>query len=424
MEFITTSENSNTHAYTRLDFLARSCTPGLAINSIGIKVEGIEKQNESVLSKMAELEKDKEAAFSKVAALEKEKRAALSKIDELEKEKKCTANKVALLEREGEAAFSKIAVLEKEKQAASSKIEELEKEKEDAARKIAFLKKELSTKKEKFGKYKNGQLRKEGVLRTKFEDFKRHTAECKIEKEVAMSKIAMLEKELETKEVRTYKQAIRALKEIQVEDKEPRENMKELTITMQKLTKERNYWETLAKQLKGKESKTAELVEARKEYLRERKQCGSVGPNHCKIPVYWPVALPPFVCESKVLLFACLLDAFVYSVQNIEVLSDLCSGDMGIGIKNLVSLIVILFALHANRNSRVKLLRKKRQNGVLFGRQLWKTPNGIHSELSPYMGKFKQYVSESFLLSMLLGLFKNIAGCMLDPPKSMHFWRI
>ncbi|XP_059294728.1 factor of DNA methylation 1-like [Lycium ferocissimum] len=83
-----------------------------------------------------------------------------------------------------------------------------------------------------------------------------------------MSKIAMLEKELETKEVRTYKQAIRALREIQIEDEEPKEKVKELTITMQKLTQEINYWETLAKQPKGKESETAELVEARKEIIR------------------------------------------------------------------------------------------------------------------------------------------------------------
>lgn len=70
----------------------------------------------------------------------------------------------------------------------------------------------------------------------------RHTsAEYKIEKEAAMSKIAMLEKELETKEVRAYKQAVRALKEIQAEDMESKEKMKELTISMQKLTEERNY---------------------------------------------------------------------------------------------------------------------------------------------------------------------------------------
>ncbi|XP_009601726.1 factor of DNA methylation 1-like [Nicotiana tomentosiformis] len=83
-----------------------------------------------------------------------------------------------------------------------------------------------------------------------------------------MSKIAVLEKELETKEVRMYKQAIRALKQIHVEDKEPKEKVKELTITMQKISEERNYWENLAKQLKGKESETAELVEARKEMIK------------------------------------------------------------------------------------------------------------------------------------------------------------
>ncbi|KAJ8545461.1 hypothetical protein K7X08_018044 [Anisodus acutangulus] len=115
METITTSENSNTHAYTRLDFLNRSCTPGLAINSIGIKVEGLEK---------------------------------------------------------GMNLY---------------------------------------------------RLQKERKLRTKFKDFKRHTnAEREKENEVALSKIAMIEKELETKEVRMYSQAIRALKQIQVEDKEPK----------------------------------------------------------------------------------------------------------------------------------------------------------------------------------------------------------
>ncbi|KAK4347215.1 hypothetical protein RND71_033554 [Anisodus tanguticus] len=270
METITKSENSNTHAYTRLDFLNRSCTPGLAINSIGIKVEGLEKGNESVSSKMAELEKEKEAAlskitqleregeaaFSKIASLEKEKQTALTKIDELQKEKECTADKVALLEREGEAAFSKIAELEKEKQDASNKIEELEKEKENAARNIALLEKELRTKEYIFVKDKNAQLQKERKLRTKFKDFKRHTnAEREKENEVALSKIAMIEKELETEEVRMYSQAIRALKQIQVEDKEPKEKVKELTITMQKLTEARNYWETLAKQLKGKEAR-------------------------------------------------------------------------------------------------------------------------------------------------------------------------
>ncbi|KAK4361178.1 hypothetical protein RND71_020130 [Anisodus tanguticus] len=283
----------DTQAYTRLDFLNRTCTPGLAINSIGIKVEGLEKGNESLSCKMAELEKEKEAALSKITQLErdgeaalskivavkKKKQSALFKIYELEKEKEHTMNKVALLEREGKAAFSKIAVLETEKQAASSKIEELDKEKEVAARKIALLEKELQTKEEIFAKYKHAQLQKE-ELRTKFEDLKTHTnaamskiekdaAMSKIEKDAAMSKIAMLEKELETKEVRAYKQAIRALREIQIEDKEPKEKMKELTITIQKLTEERNYWETLAKQLKGKESETAhELVEAQKEMIR------------------------------------------------------------------------------------------------------------------------------------------------------------
>ncbi|XP_059290968.1 uncharacterized protein LOC132044490 [Lycium ferocissimum] len=263
-----------------------------------MKVEGLEKGSESVSSKMAELEKEKEAALSKITQLEKEKEAALSKITqlekegeaalskivavkkkkqaalfkiyELEKEQERTVNKVALLEREGKAAFSKIAVLETEKQAAASMIEELEEEKEVAARKIDLLEKELKTKEEKFGTYKNAQLQKEEELRTKFEDLKTRTnAEHKIEKDAAMSKIAMLEKELETKEVRAYKQAARALREIQIEDKEPREKMKELTITMQKLTEERNYWETLAKQLKGKESETAhELVEAQKEMIK------------------------------------------------------------------------------------------------------------------------------------------------------------
>ncbi|KAJ8549501.1 hypothetical protein K7X08_033208 [Anisodus acutangulus] len=274
----------DTQAYTRLDFLNRTCTPGLAINSIGIKVERLEKGNESLSCKMAELEKEKEAALSKITQLErdgeaalskivavkKKKQSALFKIYELEKEKEHTMNKVALLEREGKAAFSKIAELETEKQAASSKIEELEKEKEDAARKIALLEKELQTKEEIFAKYKHAQLQKE-ELRTKFEDLKTHTnaAMSKIEKDAAMSKIAMLEKELETKEVRAYKQAIRALREIEIEDKEPKEKMKELTITIQKLTEERNYWETLDKQLKGKESETAhELVEAQKEMIR------------------------------------------------------------------------------------------------------------------------------------------------------------
>ncbi|KAF3639202.1 hypothetical protein FXO37_24056 [Capsicum annuum] len=214
-------------AYTQLDFLNRSCTSGLAINNIGINIKGIEKVNESVSRKIAELKKEKKAAFSKVAflekegeaafvkvvALEKKKVAALTKIGELEMEKEYTTNKVALLEREGEATFSKIAMLEKEKQATSSRIEELEKEKEDTARKLAFLEKKVSTKEEEFEKYKNAQLQKEEDLRTKFEDFKRYTnTECKVEKEFAMSKIAMLEKDLEIKEVRTYKQAIRAIR--------------------------------------------------------------------------------------------------------------------------------------------------------------------------------------------------------------------
>ncbi|KAL3345227.1 hypothetical protein AABB24_024265 [Solanum stoloniferum] len=460
METITTYENSNTHAYTRLDFLNRVCPRGLAVSSIGIKVEGLEKGNESLSSKMAELEKEIEAALSKITHLEREgeaalrkivavkkkKHAALIKIYKLEKEKERTVNKVALLEKEKErtvnkiallekevnAAFCKIAMLEMEKQDTSSKIEQLEKEKEDTAKKIAFLEKELETKEEKFGKYMNAQLQKEEELRTKFEDFKKHTnaehqiekdaamskiamlemeqqaasskieelqkekedaakkiaffekeletkeekigkymntqlqkeeelrtkfedykkhtnaehkiekdaamskiamleteqqaasskieelekekedtakkiaffekeletkeekigkymnaplqkeeelrtkfedykkhtnAEHKIEKDAAMSKIAMLEKELETKEVRAYKQAIRALREIQVEDKEPKEKVKELTKTMQKLTEERQYWETLVKQLKGKESETTELVEARKKMI-------------------------------------------------------------------------------------------------------------------------------------------------------------
>ncbi|XP_069149735.1 factor of DNA methylation 1-like [Solanum lycopersicum] len=166
------------------------------------------------------------------------------------------------------AAMSKIAMLEMEQQAASSKIEELEKEKEDAAKKIAFFEKELETKEEKIGKYMNAPLQKEEELRTKFEDYKKYiNAEHKIEKDSAMSKIAMLEKELETKEVKAYKQAIRALREVQVEDKEPTEKVKELTKTVQKLTKERQYWETLAKKLKGKESETTELVEARKKMI-------------------------------------------------------------------------------------------------------------------------------------------------------------
>ncbi|KAK4711088.1 hypothetical protein R3W88_005601 [Solanum pinnatisectum] len=447
METITTSENSNTHAYTRLDFLNRVCPRGLAVNSIGIKVEGLEKGNESLSSKMAELEKEIETALSKITHLEREgeaalrkivavkkkKQAALIKICKLEKEKECTVNKVALLEKEkertvnkiallekeGNAAFCKIAMLEMEKQDTSSKIELLEKEKEDAAKKIAFLEKELETKEEKFGKYMNAQLQREEELRTKFEDFKKHTnaehqiekdaamskiamlemeqqaasskieelqkekedaakkiaffekeletkeekigkytntqlqkeeelrtkfknykkhtnAEHKIEKDAAMSKIAMLEteqqaasskieelekekedaakkiaffeKELETKEekigkymnaplqkeeeLRTkfedYKKHTNAehkiekdaamskiamlekeleTKEIQVEDKEPKEKVKELTKTMQKLTEERQYGETLAKQLKGKESETTELVEARKKMI-------------------------------------------------------------------------------------------------------------------------------------------------------------
>ncbi|KAF3622922.1 putative phospholipase A1-IIgamma-like [Capsicum annuum] len=251
MEIITASQNSNTHKENE---------------SLSSKMAELEKEKEAALSKISQLEREGESALSKIVAVKKKKQAALFKIYELEKEKERTVNKVALLEREGKAAFSKIAVLETEKQAASSKIEELEKEKEDAARKIGLLEKELEAKEEKFGLYTNAQLQKEVELRTKFEVFKRHTnAEREIEKDAAMSKIAMLETELEIKEVRAYKQAIRALREIQVEDKEPREKMKELTITMQKLTEERNYWETLAK---GKESETAELVEARKEIIR------------------------------------------------------------------------------------------------------------------------------------------------------------
>ncbi|KAH0701103.1 hypothetical protein KY284_015318 [Solanum tuberosum] len=254
----------------------------------------------------AECKIEKDAAMSKIVMLETEQQAASSKIEELEKEKEDAAKKIAFLEKEldtkeetfgkymnaqlqkkelrtkfedfkrhtnverkieKDAAMRKIAMLESEQQAASSKIEELEKEKEDTAKKITFLEKEQETKEEKTEKYMNAQLQKEEELRTKFEDYKRHTnAEHKIEKDAAINKIAMLEKVLETKEVRAYKQAIRALREIQVEDEEAKEKVKELTITMQKLTEERHYWETLAK--KDKELETAELVESQKEMTR------------------------------------------------------------------------------------------------------------------------------------------------------------
>ncbi|KAH0719298.1 hypothetical protein KY285_015329 [Solanum tuberosum] len=253
----------------------------------------------------AECKIEKDTAMSKIVMLETEQQAASSKIEELEKEKEDAAKKIAFLEKEldtkeetfgkymnaqlqekelrtkfedfkkhtnverkieKDAAMRKIAMLETEQQAASSKIEELEKEKEDTAKKT-FLEKEQETKEEKTEKYMNAQLQKEEELRTKFEDYKRHTnAEHKIEKDAAINKIAVLEKELETKEVRAYKQAIRALREIQVEDEEAKEKVKELTITMQKLTEERHYWETLAK--KDKELETAELVESQKEITR------------------------------------------------------------------------------------------------------------------------------------------------------------
>ncbi|KAF3622919.1 putative phospholipase A1-IIgamma-like [Capsicum annuum] len=243
MEIITTSQNSNTHAYPRLEFPDVICAENLT------RAE-LEKEKEAALSKITQLEREGETALSKIVAVKKKKQAALIKICKLKREKERTA---------------KIAVLETEKQAASIKIEELEKEKEDAARKITLLEKELETKEEKFGKHMNTQLQKEEEIETKFEDFERHiNAEHKKEKGAAICKITALE----TKEVRAYKQAVRALREIQEEDKEPKEKVKELTITVQKLTEERQYWEALAKKLKGKESEAAELVEARKEMNR------------------------------------------------------------------------------------------------------------------------------------------------------------
>ncbi|PHU26291.1 hypothetical protein BC332_04623 [Capsicum chinense] len=262
MEIITTSQNSNTHAQ-----LALARGPGVQ-NGDELDSDIMIKKWTLGLTQPQKLaqEKGKESFSSKIAELEKEKEAALSKITQLERE---GGTALTLLEREGKAAFSKIAVLETEKQAASIKIEELEKEKEDAARKITLLEKELETKEEKFGKHMNTQLQKEEEIGTKFEDFERHiNAEHKKEKGAAICKITALEKELETKEVRAYKQAVRALREIQEEDKEPKEKVKELTITVQKLTEERQYWEALAKKLKGKESEAAELVEARKEMNR------------------------------------------------------------------------------------------------------------------------------------------------------------